>query len=121
MSQALASLMISVLRPQPASTLAPPSNDDGGHFGVDNLFDVRFIFWFKHEFHIDNRIYDLEKSREFLDEDVILSGSTKLPLDVDEQLFGDIINWWLKCLKEITDTLSDAQWHVHIDDVDLEW
>lgn len=81
-------------------------------------YDTRYPFG---ELYEGFCIYDLEKSREFFDENVILDGSTKLPLDVGEQFFGDIVNWWLKCLQEITDILPGAQWHVHIDDTDLEW
>jgi hypothetical protein len=63
----------------------------------------------------------LEKDRHESEKDVIFSGATKLPPDVDQELFFDIINWWLECLSEITDMLPGAQWHVHIDDTVLEW
>ena len=69
-------------------------------------------------------IYNLEKSPYITEseKDVIFAGATKLPSDVfDIELFGNIIDWWLECLSEITRTLSGAQWDVHIDDVALEW
>lgn len=68
-------------------------------------------------------IYDLTKDSSLIDDqqNVIFSGSTKLPSNVDNELFGNILDWWLECLHEITNTLTDAQWHVHIDDVTIEW
>lgn len=64
-------------------------------------------------------IYDMEKDRQESEKDVIFSGATKLPPD-GEQVF-EILNWWLECLSEITDTLPGAQWHVNVDDTVLEW
>ena len=66
-------------------------------------------------------IYDLGKSRSKEEEDVILSGSTKLPSDVDVELCMEIVVWWLKCLEEIVDVLVGAQWKVHLDDMDFAW
>lgn len=62
-----------------------------------------------------------EPFRDESGDDVILTGSAKLPMVDNLALFIRVINWWLKCLGEITDCLSDAQWHVHINDVDLPW
>lgn len=66
-------------------------------------------------------MYDLDKFSDESRENIILNGSTKLPLDVDEGLFLDIVKWWSKCLQEITDTLPGSQWDVHIDDVVVDW
>lgn len=66
-------------------------------------------------------LYDLEKFRDESEKDVILEGSTKLPSDVDGELFFDIVDWWLKCLEEMVDMLAGAQWNVHLDDMELKW
>ena len=68
-------------------------------------------------------IYDFIESPPHTDDQpiVIFSGATKLPTDVDPNLLLNILNWWFKCLHEITDVLTDAQWHVHVDDVDIDW
>ena len=68
-------------------------------------------------------IYDFIESPPHTNDQpiVIFSGATKLPTDVDPDLLLNILNWWLKCLHEITDVLTDAQWHVHVDDVDIDW
>ena len=60
-------------------------------------------------------VYDNQKVKEF-----IFSGATKLPLDND-QVFFDVSGYWLECLDEITRILPDAQWHVHIDDMEFYW
>ena len=65
-------------------------------------------------------IYDLEKDRDEWEQDVIFSGATKLPLEAPPFLF-QIANWQLNCLEEISNILPGAQWHVHLDDLDLEW
>lgn len=66
-------------------------------------------------------IYDLTKSGDGYEEDVILDGSTKLPADVDGELVLNIVDWWLKCLEEIAGVLVGAQWDVHLDDMDFKW
>lgn len=66
-------------------------------------------------------IYNLQKDNSGTPDDVILDGSTKLPPNVDEELFMNILQYWLSCLEEIVDVLTDAQWHVHLDDLDLQW
>lgn len=66
-------------------------------------------------------IYDLDAFRDESEKDVIFSGATKLPPADDETFLFNVINWWLKCLGEITDHLPGAQWHVNIDDADLPW
>ena len=70
------------------------------HFGIDDLTKYSYI--------------DEDKNT------IILSGSTKLPPDIfDVDFLHDIINWWLKCLNEMTKVLPDAQWNVHIDDITI--
>lgn len=66
-------------------------------------------------------IYDLETFKDEDDKDIILDGSTKLPTDVDEELYFNIIDWWLKCLEELVDVLIGAQWDVHLDDMNFKW
>lgn len=69
-------------------------------------------------------IYNLEKFPLTSEDEknVIFAGATKLPPDIsDNELLGNIIDWWLKCLHEITEILPNAQWNVHIDDVSIEW
>ncbi|MCB7321011.1 hypothetical protein [Lacrimispora sp. 210928-DFI.3.58] len=50
--------------------------------------------------------------------DIIFSGSTKLPGNGPKTLF-EVANYWLKCLTEITHLLTNATWNVTFDDVDL--
>lgn len=61
----------------------------------------------------DFSIYDVDS-----DEDIIFSGSTKLPTTGPKALF-DVANYWLKCLTEITDLLTNSTWAVTFDDVDM--
>jgi len=66
-------------------------------------------------------VYESESVNE---KNVIFSGSTKLPIGMVEDepnVFIDILTYWLKCLGEITDILSNAKWHVSIDDTELSW
>lgn len=66
-------------------------------------------------------LYDWESLQEDQDdENVILQGATKLPLE-DLELFQNVMEWWLDCLAELKDILPDAQWDVHLDDVSFEW
>lgn len=66
-------------------------------------------------------IYDLKASAGTEEEDVILDGATKLPPDVDDESFFDILGYWLECLEEIAGVLTDAKWTVHLDDMDFKW
>ncbi len=66
-------------------------------------------------------IYGQEAHKEKDDENVILDGATKLPPDEDTGLCMQILDWWLDCLAELADTLTGAQWDVHLDDMDLRW
>lgn len=62
----------------------------------------------------DFGIYETSEDQD----DIIFSGSTKLPGNSPKTLF-DAANYWLKCLTEITHLLTNAAWNVTFDDVDL--
>ncbi|MGW1844697.1 hypothetical protein [Streptomyces sp. NPDC001966] len=64
--------------------------------------------------------YDEEESLYLYDIDgQILTGSTKLPIDPDRWL--PVIVHVLDSVTELRRALGDAQWHVHMDDVDVPW
>ena len=66
-------------------------------------------------------IYNWERVLDEWEKDVIFSGATALPYSDDMNYIFRVVNWWLKCLGEITDILHGAQWHVNIDDSDISW
>jgi len=51
-------------------------------------------------------------------DNIIFSGSTKLPGNGPKTLF-EVANYWLECLTEITKLLVNAEWNVTFDDVAL--
>lgn len=51
--------------------------------------------------------------------DVIVNGSTKLPPDPEE--LEQALDHWIPALVKMRDVLDDAEWHVHVDDMDMEW
>ena len=53
--------------------------------------------------------------------DVILAGATKVPSSIDIEVLMYSINHWLHCLTEIRLVVSDAEWHVHVDNTDAVW
>ncbi len=55
----------------------------------------------------------------FDEQDTVLDGATTIPMNMD--IFYDVIQYWLKCLSELTVFLSDCEWNVHLDDVNLIW
>lgn len=61
-------------------------------------------------------VYDLTRVSE---ENVIFEGATKLPIDEGEDHFAEVHDYWSNCLQEIIGLLPGAQWHIHIDDVDV--
>lgn len=61
----------------------------------------------------DFGVYDIENQ-----DDIIFSGSTKLPGTGPKVLF-DVANYWLKCLTDITHLLTNSTWTVMFDDVEL--
>ena len=51
--------------------------------------------------------------------DMVLDGATKLPSE--EGGLSATIQHWCKALSELRCLLSDAEWHVHVDDFDVQW
>jgi hypothetical protein len=52
--------------------------------------------------------------------DTILEGATKLPSHTEEEL-RIAVEHWCRALSEIHRIVPDADWHVHVDDEDIEW
>lgn len=50
--------------------------------------------------------------------ETIMEGSTELPEGSKELVYGAACHW-LKCLTEITRSLSDFEWYANIDDIDM--
>ncbi len=84
--------------------------------GIAERYDRQYPFG---ELYEGFCIYDWETGKE--EKDVILDGATKLPPDVEMEFCMRILDWWLECLTELTDLLGDAQWKVHLDDMDSMW
>lgn len=61
----------------------------------------------------DFGVYDTQENTN-----IVFSGSTKLPGTGAKTLF-EVANYWLKCLTEITNALTDCIWTVMYEDVDL--
>lgn len=62
-------------------------------------------------------VYDYDQDEST----VIFAGSTKLPITDD---FEDTIHaliYWLNCLTDIRRSISNGDWHVHLDDTDAIW
>ncbi len=53
--------------------------------------------------------------------EVILAGATKLPASMDVEDITYTLEHWLQCLTEIRLTVTNAEWHVHLDDNDAVW
>ena len=53
--------------------------------------------------------------------EVILAGATKMPSSADIEVLMYSINHWLQCLTEVRLAVTDAEWHVHLDDSDAVW
>ncbi|MFP7174495.1 hypothetical protein [Priestia filamentosa] len=62
-------------------------------------------------------VYNPEISTE---ENVIFEGSTQLP-DNSEEAMWEGVQHWSSLLSQIRCVISDAEWHVHIDDHVLFW
>jgi hypothetical protein len=62
-------------------------------------------------------VYDSENPTE---ENVIFEGSTQLP-DNSEEAMWEGVQHWSSLLSQIRCVISDAEWHVHIDDHVLLW
>ena len=91
-----------------------PLNDEEKsvvHTIVDR-YCSEFPFKNKHEdFCLYNEPFD--------EEDIVLDGATAIPMNM--KIFYDVILYWLKCFTELTKSISDCEWNVHLDDVDLIW
>lgn len=61
----------------------------------------------------DFGVYNFEEET-----DIIFGGATKLP-DSDPEFMFEVANYWLQCLTEITNILSDCQWSVSFEEVEL--
>jgi len=53
--------------------------------------------------------------------EVILAGATKLLVSMDVKDLIYTLEHWLQCLTEIRLAVTDAEWHVHLDDNDAVW
>ena len=62
-------------------------------------------------------VYDYDQAEPT----VIFSGSTKLPFSDDFEDSIDALFYWLACLTEVRRSISDGDWHVHLDDTDVIW
>ncbi|WP_405899642.1 hypothetical protein OG242_21060 [Streptomyces sp. NBC_00727] len=51
--------------------------------------------------------------------ETVLSGSTKMPFDPGRLL--PVVAHVLDSVTELRRALPDAEWHVHMDDLDIEW
>ena len=44
-----------------------------------------------------------------------------MPASMDVEILMYTLEHWLQCLTEIRLTVTDAEWHVHLDDNDAVW
>lgn len=58
-------------------------------------------------------------SEPFDNQNIVLDGATAIPMNM--RFFYNSILYWIKCITELTRVLSDCEWSVHLDDVDLIW
>ena len=52
--------------------------------------------------------------------ETIVEGATRLP-DQDEEVFWVAVRHWCEALSKIRRLLPDAEWHVHVDNLDIFW
>ena len=52
--------------------------------------------------------------------DVVLEGATKLP-DSTEDVLWDAVQHWCRAVSEIRRLLPEADWHVSLDDHEIQW
>ena len=62
-------------------------------------------------------VYDYERDEPT----VIFAGSTKLPFSDDFEDTLHALFYWLTCLTDIRRSISNGDWHVHLDDTDAIW
>ncbi|MBH0087283.1 hypothetical protein I6E84_13770 [Psychrobacter sp. SCQQ22] len=53
--------------------------------------------------------------------EVILAGATKISSSMDVEDLIYTLGHWLECLTDIRLAVTDADWHVHLDDTDAVW
>ncbi|MFD2114247.1 hypothetical protein ACFSTH_14595 [Paenibacillus yanchengensis] len=51
----------------------------------------------------------------------IFTGSTKLPLSDNYEDTVHALYYWLTCLTDIRRSISNGDWHVHLEDTDAIW
>ena len=51
---------------------------------------------------------------------VRIEGSAALPVDDENEMMG-AFSHWLELLTEVRNTLGRGDWHVHMDDYDVNW
>ncbi|MFJ4498896.1 hypothetical protein [Streptomyces sp. NPDC088864] len=81
---------------------------------VTRLIDARQAS-FPYEDEESLYVYDARTA----DAGTVLDGSTKLPFDPGRLL--PVVAHVLDSVTELRRTLPDAEWHVHLDDLDIEW
>lgn len=70
------------------------------------------------EYPFNRKIEDFGVYDSNDEKNIIFSGSTKLPNSGYKFLY-EVANYWLKCLTDITNLLSNCEWNVSFDNVDL--
>jgi hypothetical protein len=51
---------------------------------------------------------------------IIFEGATKLP-DISENALWELLQHWCKLVSEVRRAVPGAEWHVNVDDHDIEW
>ena len=95
------------------STLLTPQEQEKITLVVDK-YNTSFEYAEKAE-SFDLYAYDDSES------ETILAGATKLSSSMDIEVLVYSIEHWLQCLTEIRLAVSNADWHVHVDDSDAIW
>ncbi|MFD2330797.1 hypothetical protein ACFSR7_16210 [Cohnella sp. GCM10020058] len=62
-------------------------------------------------------VYDYDQDKPT----VIFAGSTMLPFSDDFEDTLHALFYWLTCLTDIRRSISNGDWHVHLDDTDAIW
>lgn len=78
------------------------------------------------QFNADFKHQDIAESFYVYDYDEdepteIFTGSTKLPITDNFEDTIDTLYYWLDCLTNIRRSIAGGDWHVHMDEVDVEW
>ncbi|MDG0795172.1 hypothetical protein OMP38_33360 [Cohnella ginsengisoli] len=62
-------------------------------------------------------VYDYDQDKPT----VIFAGSTKLPFSDNFEDTWHALFYWLNCLTDVRRSISNGDWHVHLDDTDAIW